>query len=76
MDFVAKQELDTTALASASYTTPVIFTYSEGVIKKDTVNVASVRSVPSLRIANNLTGRPVLPREHGADRTADQPTLR
>ena len=53
-DFVAKQELDSTALATASYVAPVIFTYSEGVIKKDTVNVASVRSVPSLRIANNL----------------------
>lgn len=54
VDFDSRQELDSTGLASASYTTPVVFTYSEGVLKKNTVTVASVRSVPSLRIANNL----------------------
>lgn len=54
-DIDAQQESVGTALASASYTTPVVFTYSEGTLKKDTVTVASVRSVPSLRIENNLT---------------------
>jgi hypothetical protein len=54
VDFVAERELDSTALAAASYTTPTVFTYSEGVVKKDNVTVASVRSVPSVRIANNL----------------------
>lgn len=54
VDFDARQELDSTALAAASYTTPKIFTYSEGVIQKNDVTVASVRSVPSIRIANNL----------------------
>lgn len=53
-DFVAKQELDTTALAAASYTAPTVFTYSEGVVKKNTVNIAAVRSIPSLMIANNF----------------------
>lgn len=54
LDVDSEQEITGTALASASYTTPVIFTYSEGTLKKDTVTVASVRSVPSVRIQNNL----------------------
>lgn len=54
VDFDAQRELDDVALAAASYTTPVVFTYSEGAVKKNDVTVASVRSVPSLRIANNL----------------------
>lgn len=54
VDLDARQEVDNVALATASYTTPTVFTYSEGVLKKDTVTVASVRSVPSVRIANNL----------------------
>lgn len=53
-DIDSQQETTATALASATYTTPVVFTYSEGTLKKDTVAVASVRSVPSLRIQNNL----------------------
>lgn len=54
VDFDAQRELDSVALAAASYTTPVIFTYSEGAIHKNDVLVGSVRSVPSVRIANNL----------------------
>lgn len=53
-DVDAQQEVTGTALASATYATPVVFTYSEGTLKKDGVAVASVRSVPSLRIQNNL----------------------
>jgi hypothetical protein len=53
-EFDAKEEETTTALASASYTTPVIFTYSEGTLSVDSAAVANVRSVSSLRIVNNL----------------------
>lgn len=56
VDFDSRQEVDGTALASATYPAgyPVVFTYSEGAIQKNDVTVASVRSLPSLRIANNL----------------------
>ena len=54
IDIDSQQEVTGTALASASYTAPTIFTYSEGVLKKDGGTIASVRSVPSLRIQNNL----------------------
>lgn len=50
----SQQMVTGTALAAATYTTPTVFTYSEGVVKKDGGTVASVRSVPSLKIANNL----------------------
>ena len=50
----AKDEVTATALAAASYTTPRIFTYSEGTLKVDTVTKANVRSVGSLNIVNNL----------------------
>lgn len=50
----AEQEDKDTALASASYTTPKVFTYSEGALKVDTVTKANVRSVGSLLIQNNL----------------------
>jgi hypothetical protein len=53
-DFDAQAETTATALASASYVDPVPFTYSEGVLKKDGVTVASVRSVPSVRLQNHL----------------------
>lgn len=50
----AKDEVTTTALAAASYTTPRIFTYSEGTLRVDSVVKANVRSVGSLNIVNNL----------------------
>jgi hypothetical protein len=53
-EFDARQEVTGTALAAASYTTPVVFTYSEGVLKVDDVAKANVRSVGSLKITNNL----------------------
>lgn len=52
--FDAQKELTATALATATYTTPTVFAYSEGAVKKDGVTIASVRSVPSCRIENNL----------------------
>jgi len=54
LEFDASQELTATALASASYSTPRIFTYSEGTLKVDTVTMANVRSVGSVQIINNL----------------------
>jgi hypothetical protein len=56
-DFLAREEETATALAVASYTTPKIFTYKEGVLKIDTVTKANVRSVSSLQITNNLPQR-------------------
>jgi hypothetical protein len=53
-EFDAKQEETTTSLATASYTTPVIFTYSEGAVKVGGATRGSVRSVGGLRITNNL----------------------
>jgi len=53
-EFTAKQELTATALAAPTYTTPTVFSYSEGTLKKGGVTMASVRSVPSLKIMNNL----------------------
>lgn len=50
----AQQEVTGTALASASYTAPTVFSYAEGLVKKDGATMASVRSVGSLKIANNL----------------------
>lgn len=52
--FDAEQEETGTALATASYTTPRIFTYSEGSLEVDDVVKANVRSVGSLQIVNNL----------------------
>lgn len=48
------QEETATGLASASYTAPQVFTYSEGVLKVGGVTRANVRSVGSLKIMNNL----------------------
>lgn len=53
-EFDSKSESIAVGLAAASYTDPVPFTYAEGLVKKDGATVASVRSVPSLRIQNNL----------------------
>lgn len=50
----ARQEVTATALASAVYTAPRVFTYSEGTLKVDGVTKANVRSVGSLSIVNNL----------------------
>ncbi len=50
----AKNEVTGTALATASYTAPIIFTYSEGAVKVGGVTKANVRSVGSLQIVNNL----------------------
>lgn len=50
----AQSEVDSIALASASYTGPVIFTYSEGALKIDGATRANVRSVGSLKIGNTL----------------------
>lgn len=53
--FDSKQELTATALAAASYASPFkVFTYSEGAVLVDSVEVASVRSVGSVSIVNNL----------------------
>lgn len=52
--FDAEQEETSTALATASYTTPTVFTYSEGSLEVDDVVKANVRSVGSLQIINNL----------------------
>ncbi len=52
--FDAEQEETATALATASYTTPKIFTYSEGSLEVDDAVKANVRSVGSLQIQNNL----------------------
>lgn len=54
LEFDAEQEETATALATASYTTPKIFTYSEGTLEVDDVVKANVRSVGSLRVVNNL----------------------
>lgn len=53
-EFDAQQELSATALVTASYTTPRVFTYSEGALLLEDATVASVRSVGSFRIRNNL----------------------
>lgn len=53
-NFDASEEVTGTALAAASYTTPRIFTYSEGVLQVDSVTKANVRSVGSVQIVNNL----------------------
>ena len=54
----AEQEETSTSLASASYNTPTIFTYSEGTLNVDSSPLANVRSVGSLSVVNNLlTGR-------------------
>lgn len=53
-EFDSEEELTGTALASASYTDPVVFTYSEGTLSVDSAPVANVRSVSSLRVVNNL----------------------
>lgn len=50
----AKNEVTATALATASYTAPIVFTYSEGAVKVGGVTKANVRSVGSLQIVNNL----------------------
>lgn len=50
----AKTEDPAIALASASYTAPIIFTYSEGTLSVDGTPKANVRSVGSLQIVNNL----------------------
>lgn len=50
----ARAESVAVGTAAATYTTPVPFSYAEGLVKKDGATVASVRSVPSMRIQNNL----------------------
>lgn len=52
--FDAEQEETSTALATASYSTPKIFTYAEGSLEVDDVVKANVRSVGSLQVVNNL----------------------
>lgn len=54
LEFDAQQEETTTALATASYTAPTIFTYAEGTLEVDDVVKANVRSVGSLQVVNNL----------------------
>jgi hypothetical protein len=53
-EFDAREEETATALAAASYTDPIVFTYSEGTLSIDGTPKANVRSVGSLRIVNNL----------------------
>lgn len=57
IDFLCKQELTATALATASYTAPTVFHYAQGAVKVDASTVANVRSVGSVNIANNLVPR-------------------
>jgi hypothetical protein len=54
VEFDAREEETATALASASYTTPVVFTYAEGSLEVDDAVKANVRSLGSLRIQNNF----------------------
>lgn len=57
VDFLSKQEVTSTALASSSYTAPTVFHYGQGTIKKDGTALANVRSLNSLNIVNNLIPR-------------------
>ena len=54
LEFDAREEETSTALATATYTDPVPFTYAEGTVQVDDVTMAAVRSVSSLRIQNNF----------------------
>lgn len=54
LEFDCEAESTATALAAASYTTPTVFTYSEGSLEIDDSVLANVRSVGSLGIQNNL----------------------
>jgi hypothetical protein len=56
-EFLSREEETTTALASASYATPKIFTYAQGALKVDSTTMANVRSVGSLQIGNNYIQR-------------------
>lgn len=50
----AKQELTATALATASYTSPRVFHYGQGVLKFAGSSVANVLTLNSLNVTNNL----------------------
>lgn len=50
----AREERTNIALAAASYTGPVVFTYSEGALKVDGVTKANVKKLNSLKIGNSL----------------------
>lgn len=54
VDIDAEEMESTTGLATASYTDPALYHYAQGTIKKNTVALANVLTVPSLRIANNF----------------------
>lgn len=54
VDFLARQEVTSTALASASYTAPDVFHYAQGAVLVDDVTNANVISFSSVRYANNF----------------------
>lgn len=54
VDFLARQELTTTALASASYSAPDVFHYAQGAVLIDDVTNANVLSFSNVRYQNNF----------------------
>ncbi len=73
VDFLAQAETTATGLATASYTAPKGFTYSQGAVKVDAATIANVRSVPSLNIANNLVPRFNMGNSGLSDRPLNRP---
>ena len=56
VDFLAKQEVTSTALATGSYAAPVVFHYAQGSVLKGGVALANIRRF-SVNIVNNLIQR-------------------
>lgn len=54
VDFLARQEVTSTSLASASYTAPDVYHYAQGTVLVDDVTNSNVISFSSVRYANNL----------------------
>lgn len=58
MEVDAREEVTDVAAASLTYTTPSLYRFEQGVVKKDDTTLASVKSVNSAFIRNSLaTGR-------------------
>lgn len=53
-EFLSRQEVTTTALASASYTAPDVYHYAQGTLLVDDVTNSNVISVGSVRYQNNF----------------------
>jgi hypothetical protein len=56
VDFLARQEVTSTSLATGSYTAPTVFHYAQGTVLKDDVALANIRRF-DLNIQNNLVQR-------------------